>query len=341
MEMIAVERSKALPAWSLSLIVNVLLLLALSFLLARHVGEQAAVDDRRPVGIVLAQPTATDALRYLTDADVNADSIAAQGTATSATPAQSAVNIDEFATGLVPSELALPAAAPLALPGLATQETPRLSVSGTRPHLPGVDESAIIAAEQQRLRATQARGPQARIGLFGGEAAEGNSFVFLIDRSKSMSGGGLGVMDDVRDELVRVLQALDARHRFQVIVYHDKCVYLNQREMLPATDEHKNAVPDFLGTKAPFGATEHERALVSALHLEPDVIFLLTDGGDPVLADHQIRNLAKLAGGRTTIHCLHFGSGPLQDSDNFLSRLATATGGNYGYIDVSQRRAMP
>jgi hypothetical protein len=131
---------------------------------------------------------------------------------------------------------------------------------------------------------------------------------------------------------------LKADHRFQVVVYHDRSVYLERRELLPATDANKSLVPGFLSTKAAFGATGHEQALMSALLHKPDVIFLLTDGGEPTLKDQQIRAIAKLASPRTAIHCLHFGSGPLQDANNFLARLAAATGGEYGYIDVNQRR---
>ena len=108
--------------------------------------------------------------------------------------------------------------------------------------------------------------------------------------------------------------------------------------MRPATDANKALVPGFLSTKAAFGATEHERALMSALSLEPDILFLLTDGGEPALNDRQILAIAKFASPRTSIHCIQFGSGPLQDANNFLARLAAATGGEYGYVDVNQRR---
>jgi len=239
---------------------------------------------------------------------------------------------------LVLSEFALPRTSGLPLGGISSVDTPSLTVSNSRPRLPGIDESAIIADEQAKLRAANARGPTTKLGVFGSKEAVGGSFVFLIDRSQSMGGGGLGVLQDAEDELVRALKGLEAKHRFQVVVYHDKSVYLQRRELLPATAANKALVPGFLSTKAAFGATEHERALMSALSLEPDVIFLLTDGGEPLLKDQQIRAIAKFASPRTSIHCVQFGSGPLQDSNIFLARLAAATGGEYGYVDVNQRR---
>lgn len=108
--------------------------------------------------------------------------------------------------------------------------------------------------------------------------------------------------------------------------------------MLEASPENQAHVNGFLSGLVAMGATEHERALLSALYLEPDVIYLLTDGGDPPLTDRQIRRIAQLARNRTTIHCVEFGWGPLQDGNSFLRRLAGATGGSYVYVDMNSVR---
>ena len=331
------QRRRAVPAWLLSLGVHAALLVVLSFLFAGAHGSLPAPEQLRPVGIVLAKRTAESDAQYFSDASEPIDAVEPEAGANAAAVAAStaaAADLDSLAV----SEFALPSAADVSLAGVTAVDRPSLTVAGGRTKLPGVDESEIIAQAQARLKAANARGPTARLGIFGSREPVGNSFVFLIDRSKSMGGNGLGVLQDAAKELVRALKPLTPEQRFQVIVYHDKCVYLNQRRLLPATPENKDAVPDFLGGKAAFGATEHARALMSALRLEPDVIFLLTDGGEPALTDQQIRSLAKLAGDRTSIHCLQFGSGPLQDPNNFLKRLADQTHGEYGYIDVRDRR---
>jgi Ca-activated chloride channel family protein len=332
------ERPKAAPAWMLSLFTHIVLLIAMSFLLVGTNQARVAGEKARPVGIVLSQKISETQTEYFSetqdstieseqDSETAIDRNDALANAAKATP-----------DSLVITELALPDSASIPLPGVGTVETPSLTVSGRRPKIPGLNDSAIIAEEQARMRAANARGPTTSLGLFGSREAVGNSFIFLIDRSKSMGGKGLGVLQDAEKELVRVLKPLQPEHRFQVIVYHDKTVYMNERRLLSGTEENKAAVSEFLSGKAAFGATEHELALRSALSHEPDVIFLLTDGGEPALDGLKLRRIAKLAGSRTAVHCLHFGSGPLQEEDNFLRRLAALTGGEYGYIDVRQRR---
>jgi hypothetical protein len=66
------------------------------------------------------------------------------------------------------------------------------------------------------------------------------------------------------------------------------------------------------------------------------VIFLLTDGGDPVLNGGQLQLIRERAAGRTSIHCLHFGRGPADSAGHFLAKLAAQNGGNYLYIDVNK-----
>jgi hypothetical protein len=331
-------RRKLVPAWLLSVGVHVVALICLSFLVVGANDSSSKPEVARPVGIVLTRPTANLEREYFEETSEVATARDALAESDAEHPPLSPSIPASQPESLVVPELALPKTSDLPFGGISSVDTPSLRVSNSRPTLPGVDESAILAGEQAKMRAANARGPTTRLGVFGSKEAVGGSFVFLIDRSQSMGSGGLGVLKDAEDELVRALKALEAKHRFQVVVYHDKSVYLERRELLPATDTNKALVPGFLSTKAAFGATAHEQALMSALSLEPDVIFLLTDGGDPVLKDQQIRAIAKLASPRTAIHCLQFGSGPPQDSNNFLARLAAATGGEYGYIDVNQRR---
>lgn len=330
-------RRRLIPAWSLSLGMHLVLLICLSFLTARGGNSSPQEEAARPVGIVLARQSASLEREYFDESSEDASAESQAESAPDADSAPSNIPPDQPESLVLP-ELALPNTSDLSLAGVASVNTPRLTVSNSRPKLPGIDESAIIADAQAKMQAATARGPTTKLGVFGSREAVGGSFVFLIDRSQSMGGGGLGVLRDAEEELVRALQRLEAEHRFQVVVYHDKSVYLERRELLPATDANKALVPGFLSTKAAFGATEHERALMSALSLEPDVIFLLTDGGEPALKDPQIRAIARLATPRTAIHCVQFGSGPLRDSNNFLARLAAATGGEYGYVDVNQRR---
>ncbi len=329
------QQPRTTRAWLLSLSLHVVLVIGLSLLMTKGAQHRVPTETTRSVGIVLARQPAANEREYLEESQSIEELMAEDSPDHLATMSQSSAVSPE---SLVPPDLALPATTNVPLLGVSSVDAPRLVVSSGRPRLPGVDESAIVAAEQARLQAATARGPTTKLSIFGSKEAVGGSFVFLIDRSQSMGSGGLGVLRDAEQELVRVLATLQPEHRFQVAVYHDRSVYLRERKLLSATPENRALVPEFLGSKAAFGATEHERALMSALAMQPDVIFWLTDGGEPTLTDPQIRAIAKQAKGRTTIHGLHFGAGPLQDSLNFVARLAVATAGEYGYVDVSQRR---
>ena len=83
-----------------------------------------------------------------------------------------------------------------------------------------------------------------------------------------------------------------------------------------------------------FGATKHENGLSAGLAFRPDILVFMTDGGLPVLNGGQIEAMTKMAGRKTQIHCLQFGSGPNQQRENFMMELATETGGSYRYINV-------
>ena len=203
-----------------------------------------------------------------------------------------------------------------------------------------VDEAAILADDASRHRPGRPTGPKATIHVFDSPPVAAHSFVFVIDRSASMGAGGLGAIGAAAKELAAQLTSLTADQKFQVVAYNQSSVYFTGRELIPATDENKAKLVKFIGELGDYGQTEHERGLLAALRLQPDVIFLLTDGGDPHLRPGQITFLAEQAAGQTSVHCLQFGTGTADaiPADHFLRRLAAETGGSYGFIAVAGRR---
>jgi len=131
------------------------------------------------------------------------------------------------------------------------------------------------------------------------------------------------------------LEALKPEHSFQIVAYHQSSVTMGQRELLAGTPENKSRVPNFIQGLVAFGATRHENGLTTALTFQPDIVVLITDGGLPSLNEGQIHTMVTMAGSRTQIHCLQFGSGANQENDNFMMRLARQTTGSYRYIDVN------
>ncbi len=320
------------PAWLLSAIFHTvcLILLAVCY---RPGGSVMLAVAERPVSIVLTERPATT-----TPPPSDSQAASADAPAEAAEPAVDTLPTVALTADLTPRELALPShreAAAIDPSALLPAPRTTLGAAGRVPS--NLDPSAILAEEAERRRRQAALGPVTSVRLFGGAAARGRSFVFLIDRSKSMGGQGLGAMDAAEQELVQSLATLQPNHRFQVIAYHHQCTFLLERKLLPATPANLELIRGHLSNLASFGATEHEVALRAALYLKPDAIFLLTDGGDPALTSAQLKSISRRAAGRTSIHCIQFGFGPQRTEENFLTRLAAENNGGYAYVNMSRR----
>jgi len=332
-------RRRTIPAWALSAVTHATILMLIPLLWTNASSTIVPTVDRR-VAIVLASTDRSHPIEYLTEDASRAKKVTPAEVGAEAISPTAALPAAIMAAGLASKELSLPALETGAIAAEAgLVQSPRLTVSG-RSRIPsGLDPSAIFAEEAARKQALAARGPSTSLGLFGSGRASGRSFVFLIDRSKSMGGAGLGAMAAAENELVRAVQQLKPNHKFQIIAYHHQCVFLHKKRiLLPATEENKKSIHEYLSGLAAFGATEHMTGLMTALRLAPDVIFLLTDGGDPHLSAVELARIATLADGKTAIHCIQFGSGPRQGEASFLERLAAYCDGGYGYVDMSQGR---
>lgn len=337
--------TRRLPAWLLSIVVHLALLLVLALAVRPQQTPSLPTEKHRPAGIVLASTNELRQVEYFDADDAPRDNQPPSDVqSASAEPSSDARN--RLAAALPSPEQSaarLPIAPLPQLPGVppGDVEAPSLRVTPLRkqPLFTGADDEAILAEEAVRRASVGSSGPQIGLSIFGSKQAVGNSFVFVIDRSKSMGSEGLGALDAAQRELAAALERLEPAHRFQVIAYHQRPVYVGARRLLDATPENKQALQQFFDELVAYGGTQHETALLAALRLEPDVIFLLTDGGDPYLSEGQIDLITRRADGRTTIHCLQFGFGAAPQGGGFMQRLATRNRGSYGYVNMSARRA--
>jgi hypothetical protein len=196
------------------------------------------------------------------------------------------------------------------------------------------EELKAIAAERERLESLRPKGEPATVRVFGSGGLTGRSFVFLLDRSKSMGSDGLGVLDRANAELQTALSQLTPDHQFQVVGYHHETTMIDRRAMLPATAENRAKLAEFIQNLAAFGGTEHESALIVALSFKPDIIVLMTDGGLPEMTAAQLATIRRIAGKNVQIHCIQFGLGATPQG-SFMRELAQENGGTYKYIDVA------
>jgi hypothetical protein len=330
-----------LPAWLLSLAAHLLLAITGSWLVRAVSSDVEATEPIRAGEIVIARRDA-GRTEYFTDEP-------SAGRHETLRPVDSAVTVSsaEATGGARAAADHPPLLAGIALPQLSGNlpvgeglvAAPQLGVSRGRPRIPGnpLDEAAILAEDALIPREAVPTGPTAQLSLFGSAKAEGRSFVFVIDRSNSMGGDGLGAIQAAAKELAARLDQLTAEQTFQVVAYNQAVAYFTNRELLPATSENKRQLVHFVANLGAFGQTEHSRGLLAALRLKPEVIFLLTDGGDPVLDPGQLRTIREQAAGRTSIHCLHFGRGMSPTANESFVRLAQENRGSYTYIDVNAR----
>lgn len=313
----------------------VLLLLALLFRTTSTAANGDRGEQDRPVNVVLAV-TKAEEIEYLSEEDTKAQQL--DKTSAEQNPATAAN--DPPPLEIEPIDLLGPDV-PTDVSDSDVNQMTKVPQSPQskwleKQHELSAEDLKMIAAERKHLKSLKPVGNPASISVFGTGQLEGRSFVFVIDRSTSMGTKGLGVLDRARGELSSAINQLGENHSFQVVAYHDKTVTIDRRQLLAATEENKKRVPEFIQNLVAFGSTSHENGMTAAQVYRPDVIVLLTDGGFPELNGGQL-DIVKLMGrGHTQIHCVQFGSGPLQQKTNFMTKMAQQNNGTFRYIDVNK-----
>lgn len=310
---------RGLPAWLMSCVLHLVLMLLLAFVV-RDVTSGAVDEPQRTAGIVLVQ-RAQGTTEYLSEQDADA---------TSAAPATAAEAAPSVGSSL-PNETELPLDVAGVLP------------SGNEFHgigagtdlgdaLPGVGDLTIGAGPSKKI------GGDTKTYIFGVEG-EGSIFIYVFDRSSSMSGFQGRPLAAAKSQLIKSIHSLSPTNQFQIIFYNNRLTVFNpnhpQRpQLIFADDSGKTLAEDFVRKIQASGSTEHMAALRAALRLGPDVIFFLTDAADPQLSPGELRELGRLNKG-TVINAIEFGSGPFPGGDNFLMKLARQSDGQHTYVDVT------
>lgn len=187
------------------------------------------------------------------------------------------------------------------------------------------------------------RGPGGGGTSFFGHRAVGRKFVYVLDASGSMY--DYNAIAVAKAELLASLAQLDENQQFQIIFYNDKCHPMrdtDRREnVFWGTETNRTRASQFIRNIEPEGGTNHVAALLEALKLAPDVIFFLTDAGDPILYAKDLDQIKRRNSGRSTIFTIEFGKGPNLRVDNFLKQLARENGGAHAYRDVQEFQNKP
>lgn len=167
--------------------------------------------------------------------------------------------------------------------------------------------------------------------------SKGTRFVYVIDRSSSMD----EVLPAAKGELMASLEALDDTQKFQVIFFNNEPVSLRARfGMLSGTESDRLDALKQIRAISADGGTDRLKALLEALKFKPDVIYFLTDAGDPIMSAADRQEVRVNNRSAAQIHCIEFRAGPPETDargqaiPNFLFKLAEESGGRYVYRDI-------
>jgi hypothetical protein len=110
---------------------------------------------------------------------------------------------------------------------------------------------------------------------FFGVAAGGRRFVYVVDKSSSMSGERFEM---AREELLRSLNKLKPNQSFFVIFYDDVAYPQPSKKLAPARISNVRRMSSWVKNAVSQGGTAPMDAIERAINFEPDAIFILSDG---------------------------------------------------------------
>jgi hypothetical protein len=166
--------------------------------------------------------------------------------------------------------------------------------------------------------------------LFGLKGS-GSSFVYVFDRSGSMSGDLLAA---AKVELLKSLHGLTRVQQFQIIFYNERARSIQPPQLSFADDNGLRQAEAFISRVTAAGGTDHLQALLMALKMKPDAVFFLTDADDPQFTAKELDEIWRRNEG-TVINVIEFKSGAQKGDGGALQKLAEQNRGEYKYVDVT------
>ncbi len=307
-----------LPAWGSSLMFHILLFLVIAWVF-KPIARGTNGEGDRPIGIALVHQTASGSEYTLTDGGNPGGSASTVEASTKdeSNPMKDGPNIDVDAV----------------LKDLMGSNTGGGDSKGSGEK---TGSMGLVGSGDKR----SGSGGTGSTTEFFGVKGYGTSFVFVLDRSDSMTDLDSSPLRAAKKELLQSLQSLNAACQFQIIFYNDSPLLYRSpigknNGLLFASDAEKQAAMDFVRSTVALGSTEHLAALRQAIRLGPDVIFFLTDADEPRVSSDQMESLISACGGTTTIHSVEFGVGPNPAEGRWIETLAKKTRGTFRYVDVT------
>ena len=313
-------------SWLVSLVVHLMLIVTMGWVATR---AKKGTNSIRGAELIASITTGTLDEPYYDDDGAMPVVSTSQGNVVSNEPEDGGSSARQALAGPPPVDTAA------MLPGGVEQAQTGEGVDGSATGVGGLTTGA--------KRAPNVRGGRTRTKVFGVEG-EGSSFTYVFDRSLSMADYEGAPLRAAKRELIASLARLEDKHQFQIIFYNEK----PERMSLAATrgglvlgaEATKRLAERYVGGISAAGGTNHLQALEMALVMHPDVIFFLTDAAEPEMSPGQLRAIERMNSGLSAIHAIEFGEGPSRRRENWLGRLARENGGQYVYVDITDRKAL-
>jgi len=207
--------------------------------------------------------------------------------------------------------------------------------------------SGVQASANRAVAASSGRpNPANSNASFFGAAASGNCFCYVIDGSESMRGGP---WEAAKGELLRSLSTMKESHRFYIIFFNQKLHAITmpgEREPatspLYATSENlKHALNWIESLRIDRGAPPNA-ALLHAIEIEPDAIYLLADGATKIDVPEFLRTKNRtsdfISGEqvRVPIHAIAFYSP--ESGQKLMKQVAAENKGQFIYVPDPRKK---
>ena len=193
---------------------------------------------------------------------------------------------------------------------------------------------------------------------FFGTKAAGRRFVFVVDRSASMRNGSQNFRSDelfnrfdvATSEMLSAVSSLQPHQEFFVLMFaHNTIPMFGQQsleqsgdrdfETIPATRENKIRLQQWVESVKMGGGTDPRRAIEVAISMQPDAIFMLSDGQFiSEMGDHQPKTLdiVRSHAAVGTIVPINTISLVVEDTIPVMEEIAERSGGKFRFTGISE-----
>ncbi len=198
-----------------------------------------------------------------------------------------------------------------------------------------IDEIGALFGRDGEGMSDIGEGLKAAASFFGAKA-RGRKFVFVVDNSNSMTRGRF---ETALDELMRTVEVMSPKQQFFVVFFSDTAYRMFHPNPAPglvsATDSNKEKLRSWLYSVEMCLQTRGEEAVTTALALRPDVVYILGDGA---FTDKTAQKLTAPHSRTIPIHTVGMEVDPVGERQ--LRAIAQANGGSYRLVSASPAAKM-